>query len=916
MIKNFRIIGAFGLSCCLVVLAHGIAHAATLNVTSSADSGPNTLRAAIAAANASPGMDTITFSVPGPITLSSELDITDPIAIEGGGVTLAAAASDVSLLVLTGASGGSLIRGLAVIQGDSGLLLSSDGNTVLGCAVGTNWLSGLGLGNSLGIQVTGSNNVLGNGTPGGRNLISGNTNFGIIQFSGIGLRIQGNYIGTNANGTAAVPNSTGVSISDADSAMIGGDQSAQQGNLISSNLVHGIYISGAASGNTVCGNVIGLNAAQTGTLPNQYGVTLFGGQANAIGLPLPNYGNLISGNSQSGVWVVNGGSRHSICNNLIGTTAGGASGLGNVRGIYLNSATKILVGGDTLANPLARNIISGNSQEGIYLNGNSNTVAGNYIGTDPSGSVSLTNGSFGVQVAGGDDNCIGGPANGSAWFGNVISGNSGGGSAGIAVSTATHTRIQGNYIGLNAGGNTALPNRMGIYLSSAGTLIGGATASAHNVIAANVNEGILIFGAGSNTVAGNYIGTNAGGQTPVPNGSSQITLWDAPDNVIGGSAPADCNVLCGASSMLPTLNLRGSGTTRNTVLGNFINVLADGSPAGVTALAGVYLWDGAHDNLIGQKAGLGNCIARHDCGIGVQDAGSIGNGLFTNTICAFANPATGVGIGFYAGNNNHPAPAITLAAVNYVGGTATAGDYIEIFLSDRGAGKSGGSLRFLGTAMADGNGAWSLVPGAVSAGAWICATATDNSDNTSPFSPNVQVTAAILTPTPSFTPILTPTSTPSMTPSPTATSTISPTPSVTSSRSTTPTISPTSSNTPTSTITPSQTLTATPPATPTPSPTLAAPLAGVDLGGKATRAFPQPAKDRVQFLLHLDQAAEVKIAIYNLLGERVVEIAAGLPAGRGQVLVWDCRQASPGIYLARIYKQGKYAGTVKIAVVR
>ncbi len=59
--------------------------AATFNVTSLADSGPGTLRDAVAQANAAPGADTITFGVTGTITLSAGISITGPVTIQGPG---------------------------------------------------------------------------------------------------------------------------------------------------------------------------------------------------------------------------------------------------------------------------------------------------------------------------------------------------------------------------------------------------------------------------------------------------------------------------------------------------------------------------------------------------------------------------------------------------------------------------------------------------------------------------------------------------------------------------------------------------------------------------------------------------------------------------------------------------------------
>ena len=76
-----------GLALCLLVLGLGVlAQAETFTVTTTDDSGPGSLREQIAAANATPEKDTITFDVAGTIRLASPLpQITQPLEMDGGG---------------------------------------------------------------------------------------------------------------------------------------------------------------------------------------------------------------------------------------------------------------------------------------------------------------------------------------------------------------------------------------------------------------------------------------------------------------------------------------------------------------------------------------------------------------------------------------------------------------------------------------------------------------------------------------------------------------------------------------------------------------------------------------------------------------------------------------------------------------
>ena len=66
------------------------------------------------------------------------------------------------------------------------------------------------------------------------------------------------------------------------------------------------------------------------------------------------------------------------------------------------SSNNNLVGGTAAGD---RNIISGNAGDGIFITGgNNNQIAGNYIGTDVTGTAALANVDEGVEIAGGTGN--------------------------------------------------------------------------------------------------------------------------------------------------------------------------------------------------------------------------------------------------------------------------------------------------------------------------------------------------------------------------------------------------------------------------------------------------------------------------------------------------------------------------------
>jgi hypothetical protein len=253
--------------------------------------------------------------------------------------------------------------------------------------------------------------------------------------------VEGNYIGTNVTGEAALPNSTQASALGAGVFVLGsadnriGGTATGAGNLIAGNANYGVSIDGSgATGNLVQGNFIGTDATGTQNLGNAFnGVLLINGASgNLIGGTSVGARNLISGNGFSGVAIAgyddNQGLVHvatvnnTVEGNLIGTDVTGTHAVGNAEGgVFIDDADNNLIGGTT---PGSRNVISGNdSFAGVYIaqsfpggGGNGNLIEGNSIGTDVTGAA-LGNLAPGVVVEGGRKNVIGGTAAGA---GNVI----------------------------------------------------------------------------------------------------------------------------------------------------------------------------------------------------------------------------------------------------------------------------------------------------------------------------------------------------------------------------------------------------------------------------------------------------------------------------------------------------------------
>jgi hypothetical protein len=224
----------------------------------------------------------------------------------------------------------------------------------------------------------------------------------------------------------------------------------------------------------------------------------------------------------------------------------------------------------------ARNVISDNDAVGIRVDGIANVIQGNYIGTDVTGTMSAPNRMEGIWVApGAEDNLIGGPNPGE---GNLISGNS---LFGVSISGqgAKGNMIQGNYIGVDASGRVALKNRYGVVLdnSAQNNVIGGSVPAEANVISGNQSAGMLIRGSGTNDnlIMGNFIGTDASGSESLGNGNGIWLLEGPQGNIIGGTGDGEGNVI--ANSGIIAIFIEDADTTGNTIRGNSIYSNSRGS---------------------------------------------------------------------------------------------------------------------------------------------------------------------------------------------------------------------------------------------------------------------------------------------------------------------------------------------------
>jgi titin len=551
--------------------------------------------------------------------------------------------------------------------------------------------------------------------------------------------VSGNYIGIDASGTISLTN-TGVGVYidlGGQNNIIGGNQAGDR-NVISRNSLDGVYIHGStAMSNTVSGNYIGTDPSGTIDLGNvRHGVNIDGGaKYNTIGGDTAGEKNIISGNGPSGSpSVYSSGVRiygsatmsNTVSGNYIGVDASGTISMSNdIYGVSIKEgASYNLVGGDI---PGERNIISGNGWDGVYIGysgTNYNRVSGNFIGLDKNGSGEIGNGFHGVGITGSPQyNTIGGNIEGER---NVISGNADNGI--LIISDATNNTVIGNFIGTDSSGTLIRGNgQNGVDIYNApNNTIGGSSQGEKNVISGNDYSGVRLFGdsTSGNTVIGNFIGTDVSGNESLGNGEHGVDISDgAHDNTIGGSTPGEGNLMC--DSRFSGVSLQDSGTTGNQIIANFIGTAEDKSTDLGNGASGVRIRLGAQDNIVGP----GNVIAFNYHGVTVYAIDTFGNTITQNSI--YSNDYMGINLENNA-NKDIPAPIISGAVWGSieVSGTACPGCQVELFesIDNDGEGK-----QYVGDDFADSSGDYVIT---VSHLIWpyLTATATDVISGTSQFS--------------------------------------------------------------------------------------------------------------------------------------------------------------------------------------
>jgi CSLREA domain-containing protein len=721
-----------------------------------------TLRAAIREA-ARTGADAISFDVPGSgvprIVPASPLpDLADETAVDGstqpgGWVEVSGVDAGDGANGLTLEGGGSSVRGLVVNGFDgTGIVLAGEGgHAVAGNRIGTNNAGTAAVPNGAGVAGRVPGNVIGGRTAGARgepctgdcNLVSGNRADGVFLSLGEN-RIQGNFVGVDLTGTRALGNG-GIGIG-------GGTDPAEGGD------------------------------------PETFTI---GGPTTAVGTAP---GNLVAGN---GGWNI----RCDGCmvqGNLVGTVVTGRSALGGGGGIMVGLASLV---GPRLAHPWQEtvspqlrpegNVVSGHHGQaestchgqGIGIcSSEEDRVNGNFVGTTLDGLEPLGNG---VGLSG--------MAGGPAAFANVVSGNDVGvvgrrASFDVGVRSGGFLELGGNFIGTNARGDAAVPNRIGVDgdggsigidpASGAGRPQGSTSCTAPcNLVSGNVEVGLHLQ---SGRLAGNFIGTDRSGTRALPNGVGVLMAAnDSGDPVsrsrIGGASGAAtgacdraCNLISGNVGVGIAFVDEESWSVPasygpHRVEGNAIGVAADGSPLPnggdgirVTGLIATIPAGAGPALVIGGDGEAGNRIAGNGAaGILLQAV----TGAIPRQVTVVGNSTDGNGgLGLdLVTPGDPPGPSLTGlstwqgmptvesvvrnadGSVTLSGSVSAAGldsERVDVYLvpacDSTGYGEG---ARWAGvTASSALTGSFSITVPSVPVGTWLTATATDGDGSTSEFS--------------------------------------------------------------------------------------------------------------------------------------------------------------------------------------
>lgn len=372
------------------------------------------------------------------------------------------------------------------------------------------------------------------------------------------------------------------------------------------------------------------------------------------------------------------------------------------------------------------------SGDGIVLDiTGGNTIQGNYVGTDVTGTVVQANHGNGIHIIATPDNQI---------VGNVISGNGGEGVR-IDGTLAAGNLLQANLIGTDASGAAAVGNSAsGIYIryASGNSVIGNTVSGNRGFAGVTICGNATFCGGGDitgidkgnnasgNVVQGNLIGTNSTGTAVLSNQQAGVSIDGAPNTHVGGTTAGTRNII--SFNGTNDVQIFSAGANLNKIAGNAIQGNTTATTVGISV--GIL---GSTPTLTGNTLSQNSISGHRGLGIDLAPPG--------------VNPLGGA----------NTFPVITLAQLDGSGNTAINGTlnstanstFTVEFFSNLvcNASGNGEGRNFLGaTAVTtDGTGLASFTFSATGlvTGNFVTTTATDASGTTSEFSACATVSSLI-----------------------------------------------------------------------------------------------------------------------------------------------------------------------------
>lgn len=534
----------------------------TFTVTNTNDIGLGSFRQAIIDANALVGLDEIVFNISGvgPFTIQPQStlpQINDAVTIDGSSQNGSICGGDLMIVLdfsmvggigldFTNDADGSSLNGLVINGANDGVEINDCDNFTISCC----------------------------------------------------------YIGTNFNGSLAVPNTRyGIyAIGEVNDFKLGGTL-ISEGNVVSGNIDQGVRFNNKAHSNIqIENNKIGVDLSGINPIGNgNTGVTIDGDASNNLIIR----NNVFSSNTTYGVYAID---FDTILfeGNRVGTDINGSNNLGNENiGFYVRRSQNITVDD---------NVISNNGgTAGVYFYSTSDiSFTNNFIGTDATGTVDLGNVSRGFYSTTNASELV--TINNSEFINNIVSGN---GSNGIELRGFNNALFQGNIIGADASGTVPMANSSGIalydYYTTTAQIVSSNVLLENNLISGNSSSGIYADGTDSVQIINNTIGPDVTGN----------------NFLIGG----DNN---GFPSGQNGINVNGDGLDRQPhqilIKGNLISGNTKVNSAGsLTTSYGVYIEAADSIRIQGNKIGtkvLGDSALRNGYGIYIAGYGNTSGVLY------------------------------------------------------------------------------------------------------------------------------------------------------------------------------------------------------------------------------------------------------------------------------------------------